>query len=97
MPTATVSATVGGLAFMSMTNSLLSGAIFQALPSWFITTELATRPSLPSGVTCRFVGGPSREFISGSEARMRGLAGSATLMISTASLPGGPFTWPLAS
>ena len=79
-----------------MTNSLLSGATFQALPSWFITTELATSPSLPSGVICRLVGGPSSEFISGRLARIFGLAGLLTSSTSTASLPGGPFTCPAA-
>src|SRR5882757_1797385 len=57
-PTVTVSINFGGLAVRSITYSLLSGTDFQELPSWTWTTELATRPSLPSGVICRLVGGP---------------------------------------
>src|SRR5437879_1692389 len=49
-PTVTVSINFGGSAVRSMTYSLSSGTVFHALPSWTWTTELATRPSLPSGV-----------------------------------------------
>ena len=65
MPTVTVSISLGGLAVRSITNSLLSGATFHAVPSCTITTEFATSASLPSAVICRLVGGPSSEFING--------------------------------
>ena len=94
LPTVSVSISFGGLAARSMTNSLSSGTGFHAAPSCTLVTELATSPSLPSGVICRLVGGPSSEFISGRLARIRGFAGLETSITSTASLPGGPFTKP---
>jgi len=89
-PTVTVSISLGGSAVRSMTYSLSSGTDFHAPPSWTWTTELATRPNLPSGVICRLVGGPSREFAIGRLARILGLAGLEMSMTSTASLPGAP-------
>jgi len=88
LPTVTVSISLGGAASRSMTYSLSSGAGFQAPLSCTELTELATRPRRPFGVICRLVGGPSREFTSGKLARMRGWAGLAMSMTSTASAPG---------
>ena len=77
-----------------MTNSRSSGDTVKPLASGVCNTEFATRPSLPSGVICRLVGGPSSEFISGNRARITGFAGVETSMTRTSSLPGGPLTEP---
>ena len=43
-------------------------------------TEVAHHgPSLPSGVICALVGGPSSEFINASRARIAGFAGLVTV------------------
>ena len=89
LPTATVSISLGGLVVRSITYSLLSGTAFQFAPSGAQSIEFATRPSVPSGVTARLVGGPKIEFISGRLATMRGWAGSVPMStIVTTSLPG---------
>ena len=93
-PTVSVSISLGGLAARSTTNSLLSGATLHLPPASWVITELASNPSLPSGVICKLVGGPTTELDSGSDARMRGLAGWLTSTTTSASLPPDPIIWP---
>lgn len=56
--TVSMSTSLGASAIRLIANRFLSGATFQALPSWFMTTRLATNPILPSGMICELVGGP---------------------------------------
>ncbi len=82
-PTSNVSMSVDFSPLRAITNNLLSGVGFH-LPSTFSHfTALVTKPILSSGVTCKLVGGPKREFDNGRFATDFGNSGSeiSTMLI----------------
>ncbi len=89
LPKVSVCTSFGGLAFMSMTNSLSVGTILRTPLSSATVIELATSAMLPLGEIARLVGGPTTEFSSFSEATTFGSSGFARSKITTVSLPVG--------
>ena len=88
LPTVTVPITLGGLAFRSTRNTLLSGSSLWLQPSTAGATELATSAISPEGVIARLVGGPTTEFISGIVAVILGASGLDTSSTVRVSCPG---------
>src|SRR5580700_4768527 len=88
LPPVIVAASLGGLAFRSITKILLSGTCFSASPSLTTSTEFATSATEPEGSISTLTGGPTTEFSSGRVATILGLSGLARSTIRTESLPG---------
>src|SRR6202790_5342468 len=88
LPPVIVAASLGGVAFRSITKILLSGTCFSASPSFTTSTEFATSATEPEGSMSRLTGGPTTEFCSGRLAAILGFSGSARSTIRTWSLPG---------
>src|SRR5262249_49000941 len=89
LPTVTVSASLGGLAFRSRTETLLSGACFSTSPALLTSIESATSAMELVGSIARLTGGPTIEFFSARLTTIFGLSGSARSRITTESLPAG--------
>src|SRR5262245_32348667 len=85
----TGSASLGGLAFRSMTETLLSGPCLNASPSLLTSIESATSATELVGSIATLTGGPTTEFFSGRLATIFGLSGSARSRITTESFPAG--------
>src|SRR6202041_790235 len=92
LPPVTVAASLGGLAFMSITKILLSGTCLSASPSLTTSPDLATSATEPVESISRLTGGPTTEFSSGSVATIFGFSGLARSTIRTESLPGADST-----
>ena len=96
-PTVIVSTSRAGCDERSSTCRVLSGEAVKAPSFSAVTMELATRPSRPSGVICRLVGGPNTELGKGSWLETLGCAGSDTSSTATRSCPPGPLRTRAAS